>query len=336
MGQMIEGRWDCSSCGRKMIPGRYKHCPGCGKGRGEDVKFYIADPNDVVASDVPEQGPDWMCEYCESYNPDSAKFCANCGAERSGKTYFDIQKEQEAKQQPQQMPVTRSAPSRGGWIKWALIALAVLAAVFFLGRPHDSDASVTAKSWQRQIAVEVYQWVKDSGWSLPDGAVMQSSSREIRTYRDVFDHYETRTRQVPESYITGYSTQYRDMGNGYFESYQVPEYGTRYRTEEYQEKIYRQEPVYDTWYEYTEQRWEYDRTLTASGTDDAPYWPELTLAADTEREGGRDEEYRMVCTDKDGAHSLRMTQAEWEKYKVGDNVVLTISASGTVQEIKKR
>ena len=336
MGQMIEGRWDCSSCGRKMIPGRCKHCPGCGKGRGEDVTFYIADPNDVVASDVPEQGPDWMCEYCESYNPDSAKFCANCGAERSGKTYFDIQKEQEAKQQPQQMPVTRSAPSRGGFLKWALIALAVLAAVFFLGRPHDSDASVTAKSWQRQIAVEVYQWVKDSGWSLPDGAVMQSSSREIRTYRDVFDHYETRTRQVPESYITGYSTQYRDMGNGYFESYQVPEYGTRYRTEEYQEKIYRQEPVYDTWYEYTEQRWTYDRTLTASGADDAPYWPELTLIAESEREGGRDEEYRMVCTDKDGAHSLRMTQAEWEKYKVGDNVVLTISASGTVQEIKKK
>ena len=73
-----------------------------------------------------------------------------------------------------------------------------------------------------------------------------------------------------------------------------------------------------------------------SGADDAPYWPELALIAESEREGGRDEEYRMVCTDKDGAHSLRMTQTEWEKYKVGDNVVLTISASGTVQEIKKK
>ncbi|MBR1606219.1 MAG: zinc ribbon domain-containing protein [Clostridia bacterium] len=336
MGQMIEGRWDCSSCGRKLIPGRYKHCPGCGKGRGEDVKFYIADPNDVVDADTVEQGPDWMCEYCESYNPDSARFCANCGAERSGKTYFDVQKEQEAKQQSPQ-PATRTAPAKkGGFIKWALIALALLAVLFFLGRPHDSDASVTAKSWQRQIAVEVYRWVEDSGWSLPEGAVLQSSGREIRTYREVFDHYETRTRQVPEQYITGYTTQYRDMGNGYFETYEVPQYGTRYRTEEYQERVYRQEPVYDTWYQYTVQRWQYDRTLTASGTDDAPYWPQLTLAADTEREGGRDEEYRIVFADKDGTYPLRMTQGEWEKYSVGDAVVLTVSPSGNVQEIKKK
>ena len=140
----------------------------------------------------------------------------------------------------------------------------------------------------------------------------------------------------PEQYITGYTTQYRDMGNGYFETYEVPQYGTRYRTEEYQERVYRQEPVYDTWYQYTVQRWQYDRTLTASGTDDAPYWPELTLAADTEREGGRDEEYRIVFADKDGTYPLRMTQGEWEKYSVGDAVVLTVSPSGNVQEIKKK
>ena len=333
MGQMIEGRWDCSSCGKKMILGRYKHCPGCGKGRGEDVKFYIADPNDVVAADVPEQGPDWMCEYCESYNPYSAKHCTNCGAEKTDHDYFDVQKERAEKEQP---PVTRSAPRKGGWIKWAAIALALLAVFYIVGRPHDTDATVTAKSWQREIAVEAYRWVEDRGWDLPDGAVMRDSGERIRTYRDVFDHYETRTRQVPETYITGYSTQYRDMGNGYFESYEVSEYGTRYRTEEYQERVYRQEPVYDTWYEYTVQRWEYDRTLTASGTDNAPYWPEVNLADANEREGGRDEVYGIVFTDKDGEHPLRMNYAEWSQYTVGEKVTLTVSPSGTVQKITKK
>ena len=70
------------------------------------------------------------------------------------------------------------------------------------------------------------------------------------------------------------------------------------------------------------------------GTDETG--PELTLAADTEREGGRDEEYRIVFADKDGTYPLRMTQGEWEKYSVGDAVVLTVSPSGNVQEIKKK
>ena len=43
-----------------------------------------------------------------------------------------------------------------------------------------------------------------------------------------------------------------------------------------------------------------------------------------------------MFTDKDGTHPLRMNQAEWAKYSVGDAVVLTLSPSGTVQEIKKK
>jgi len=336
MGQIIEGRWDCSSCGRKMILGRYKHCPYCGKGRGEDVKFYVADPNDVVAAETVEQGPDWMCEYCNSYNPDSAKFCANCGAERGSKDYFDIQQEQ-AEKELEQQPMTRSAPrKKGGWIKWAAIALALLAVVWFFGRPHDSDAAVSAKSWQREIDIESFRWVDESDWELPEDAVLRSSREAVYTYRDVLDHYETRTRQVPETYISGYSTEYRDLGNGYFETYQVPQYDIRYRTEEYREPVYRKEPVYATWYDYSIQRWEFDRTLTAAGKEDTPYWPQVDLSGVTERESGRREQYNILFTYKDSSYPLQMSYVEWDKYSIGDNVVLTISAGGRVQEVKKK
>ena len=152
----------------------------------------------------------------------------------------------------------------------------------------------------------------------------------------MLDHYETRTRQVPETYISGYSTEYRDLGNGYFESYQVPQYDTRYRTEEYREPIYRQEPVYATLYDYSIQRWEFDRTLTAAGKEDTPYWPQVELSGVTERESGRREQYAILFTDKDGSYPLQMSYAEWSKYGVGDKVVLTISAGGKVQEVKKK
>ena len=337
MVQMIEGRWDCSSCGKKMIQGRYKHCPGCGKGRSADVKFYVADPNDVVAADVPEKGPDWMCEYCQAYAPDSAQYCPNCGAPRSGKDYFEVQKEQAEKQeqaQAQATPMERSGPKRKPYF---LLILAAIAVFFIVNAliPRNADARVTAKAWQREIAVESYQWVDDSGWSLPSGAVLQSSQREIRDYERVLDHYETRSREVPEQYVSGYSTEYRDMGNGYFESYQVPQYSTRYRTEYYEDPVYRNDPIYDTRYYYQIQRWVYDRTLTASGEADTPYWPQDTLNPDTEREAGRTEQYAVKCEGEKGAYTTRLPLSQWEALNIGDRVNLKLSSGGSVLEITK-
>ncbi len=338
MGQMIEGRWDCSSCGKKMIQGRYKHCPGCGKGRGADVKFYVADPNDVVAADVPEKGPDWMCEYCQSYAPDSAKYCPNCGAPRSGKDYFEVQKEQAAAQaQPQQesAPVTRGPASKRAPI--LLIILAAVAAFFLINSliPRNADAQITAKAWQREIAVQSLEWVDDSDWTLPQGAELKETAREIRDYERVLDHYETRSRQVPEQYISGYSTEYRDMGNGYFQSYQVPQYATRYRTEYYDEAVYRDEPIYDTRYYFKIQRWVYNRTLTASGEADTPYWPEETLAADTEREYGRSERYALKCANDKNTYTTELPFDQWQALNIGDKVRLKLSSGGSILEITK-
>lgn len=335
MGQMIEGRWDCSSCGKKLILGRYKHCPGCGKGRGADVQFYVADPNDIVANDVPEKGPDWLCEYCQAYAPDSAEYCPNCGAPRSGKTYHEIQQEKEQQAQAEAETMQRSAVRRRSPIPFLI--LAALAIFFLVSQmmPRSADAKVIAKAWQRQIEVESYQWVNDDGWALPQGAVLTESRREIRTYDRVLDHYETRSRQVPEQYISGYSTEYRDMGNGYFQSYQVPQYATRYRTEYYEEPVYRDDPIYDTKYYYQIQRWIYDRTLTASGEANEPYWPEAVLNPDTEREGERTEQYAVKCENQKGTYTTKLPYNQWQAFQLGDKVNMKLSSGGSILELTK-
>lgn len=334
MGQMIEGRWDCTSCGKKMIQGRYKHCPGCGKGRGEDVKFYIADPNDVVAADVPEQGPDWMCPYCQAYAPDSAKYCPNCGAPRdeNAKSYHDIQKEQQEK--AAEAPAKSAEPARKRSPIFFFVILAAIAAmVLYFAIPRHADARITSKAWQREIDIESYNWVDDEGWSLPSGAHLKTSQREIRTYSQVLDHYETRSREVPEEYISGYTTEYEDLGNGYFRSYDVPVYDTRYRTEYYQEPVYISVPVYDTKYYYEIQRWVFNRTLTSGGEVDEPYWPDLSALTETERESARRAQYAVKCEGDKGAFTCKLPLEQWQSFNLGDWVNLTLSAGGTVREI---
>lgn len=94
MGKIVVGRWDCSYCGTKGIRGSERECPNCGRPRGEDVKFYVDDPKDYVPEDEAtkiSKEPDWMCEFCGSYNSAKLTKCMSCGAERGkSKDYFQI------------------------------------------------------------------------------------------------------------------------------------------------------------------------------------------------------------------------------------------------------
>ena len=102
MGKLVEGRWDCSYCGTKGILGRNRECPNCGRQRGKDVKFYVANPKDYVPEEEAKnisRKPDWLCDHCGAYNPDESEVCKTCGAHRAGnKDYFDVQSEEEARE----------------------------------------------------------------------------------------------------------------------------------------------------------------------------------------------------------------------------------------------
>lgn len=88
----IEGLWDCVYCGSKQIKARYATCPNCGKSRGVDTLFYL--PSDIESATLTQEQkekttnePDWLCDYCDSYNRSDVAICKKCGAPRKSARY---------------------------------------------------------------------------------------------------------------------------------------------------------------------------------------------------------------------------------------------------------
>ena len=94
MSRFVKNFWDCPYCDARGIGGDIDTCPKCGKTRGPEVKFYLPEQITYVSAPI-EKGPDWLCPFCDSYNPHSANQCKHCGASKGdAKTYFDVLREQ--------------------------------------------------------------------------------------------------------------------------------------------------------------------------------------------------------------------------------------------------
>jgi len=225
--------------------------------------------------------------------------------------------------------------------KLGLIGLAILAVIIgivALVMPKDYSATIAAKKWNRTIAIEEYKTVEESDWSIPSGGRQLYTKSEIKSYRQVLDHYETKTKEVPYQVQDGYETTYTDNGNGTFTEHSTPKYKTEYRTETYEEPVYREEPVYATKYYYEIDKWTHTRDVKSEGAEDAPYWGETALT-DKEREGKKTEKYELVIEvekkKKTKQYTYSLSQAEWENYKKGQKVTVTIKL-GDVEEIQPK
>lgn len=200
------------------------------------------------------------------------------------------------------------------------------------------DLTVTGVQWERTIPVEVYKTFEDQGWSVPPGGREQSSRQKIHHYDQVFDHYETKTRQVSERVKVGtrtYTCGSRDLGNGFFEDIECEEdiYETRYHTETYQEAVTRDEPRYQTWYTYEIERWVHARTEKSSGNNHEVYWPEYELAKN-ERVGYKTESYVVYFVDSEAeTYSKAMSYNEWTTFKKNSQYQAEVNAFGQIKEI---
>lgn len=165
------------------------------------------------------------------------------------------------------------------WKASLITILSVFFIIFmvWLFWPVERTATVRSFRWDRSIAVDEFTECHESDWSLPSGATLEYTRREIHHYDHVLDHYETKTRQCSRQVQDGYDTSYRDLGNGQVEVVQTPRYKTEYYTETYQEAVYRDEPVYRTKYYYEIGRWKTSYYLTTDGNDKNPYWYETDL-----------------------------------------------------------
>lgn len=103
MGRLVEGLWDCPYCGRKGNKGGKRECEGCGKRRDDETTIYMPSEIQYVPEDEAKKinrNPDWLCQYCDSFNSDSDRVCSACGATRTSENlnYHEVKAERERKQ----------------------------------------------------------------------------------------------------------------------------------------------------------------------------------------------------------------------------------------------
>ena len=164
------------------------------------------------------------------------------------------------------------------------------------------------------------------------GGRVYDERQEIRSYKSVLDHYETRTetksRQVfdhNESYTT-----YSDNGNGTFteQVHENPVYRTEYYTETYEEPVYRQEPVYDTKYYYEIERWFPIDTYSSKDDDKEPYWNTEYTLTEKQRDTKRDELYYVHYDDGQNVVKDETDYDTWLETKIGDGYEVTYNRLG--------
>ena len=223
-----------------------------------------------------------------------------------------------------------------------LVVIAIFTAFFVHGEyfaTYSAPLTVQNLTWERQVEVEAYRTLTQEDWSYPSDARVLGSRQEIHHYDRVFDHYDKKSRQVPvrvqsgshsESYACGSRTVNR--GNGYYEQQttyctrSVPDYTTTYRTEYYDEAVYRQVPVFLTKYTYEIDRWVTYRFEVARGesSDDGvwPVWPQPKIADTKLRVGDeRRERYEVALADASGRQFTELLDlATWDNLSEGETV----------------
>ncbi|MBP7774471.1 hypothetical protein KA078_01635 [Candidatus Woesebacteria bacterium] len=367
------GRWDCPNC-KTAVLGIQNHCPNCG---AECTGLYYlpaGEPKTTAAQvqEIIQSGPSWQCEHCGSTNYGNAGFCVDCGAEKgSSQSYRVIEYDtgstprssaeaedplpssssaahvpafQSAYGTSRQSAETYSRPSASRLKTPALIAAAVLgliaiaAILVLLFKPYDVGSTVDRFEWSRTIYVDQYRTIREEAWEVPPaGRQVASRSKEHHTVR-VFDHNERKSRQVvsgSEPYDCGTVSN----GNGTFSDRTCSR--PTYETEYYDEPVYREDPVYATWYTYDIDRWVPSRTVDTAGqtrTNPAPHWGELLLNCSgqpvlgCEWESSRAERYFVFFTWKDGEeqkeYRMQEEREDWDAYDSGKSYTLTLNRMG--------
>lgn len=330
----VEGYWECRYCGTKDIPGFTKNCPNCAHPVGENQKYYIDLKTALQSKALDETklvGPDWECAACGSYNKATATTCVNCGAPREiGRSYFEETKKKT------DVDLTRNIPPRRrNWflIITGLIAVFLIFTAIINNVTESKEISVTleSKTWRRVLTIEEYKTVEESGWSLPKGAELLRTKEEVRSYDQVFSHYEEvpvqKTRQV---YAGEDCEQYTvDNGDGSFdlEEYCTPVYETEYYTEYESRPVYNNVPRYETKYYYQIQRWVEVDKKELSGENNKAQWPEVSLK-ENQKIGNRIEDYKAVFVTKSLFNSKKT-----KTYKISSDMYDMIN-TGTAYKIK--
>ena len=345
--------WTCPHCESENF-GPRKFCNGCGAPQPEGVEFHQA-AQEVLLTDKGEiarakAGPDVHCPYCRARNPGDASFCSACGGnleggeERASGEVLGAHKKDEqldvacpscATLNPatalncigcgdsltKPKPESRKAKSPqkrtpvGALLGiGALIIVAVFVWIFLSQRTKERIGTVENVTWMRSIPVEALIDIEDEGWMdeipAPPEAEIVSCTEQLR---------ETVADPVSDS-IEVCGTPYTvDTGTGFGEVVQDCEY-----------------EVYSEWCTFTVIDWGVVDTVTLSGGDLDPKWPQAQLI-EGQRLGDGEESFEItLLTDGDTFVYITEDALEFAQFFQGTSWILNVNTFGRLVSVEKQ
>ena len=323
-------------------------------------------PVPEIVSDIEKSG--WECKYCNTMNPKESRTCRKCGGTKdeydkkdsyTESSYYDksetrythddytteksstksdyVDRREEKETLIDKILRNKNTILKGLGI--SAIVIGIIAALIFILMPREKTIQVNQTTWEYTVNIEDYKTYVEDGWSVPSGGRIIDKETRIRTYEQVLDHYETRTRTYTEQVLDHYDTSYyySDNGDGTFSEHstQTPVYRTETRTETYQEPVYRSEPVYDTYYTYEIERWKYARSVVTTGNDKEPYYGELNLASN-ERKQNTVEKYSITgyVKEDEEVKTYSVSYEFWSQIEAGRTIIVKVSAGQIIEIIE--
>jgi len=330
VAKIVMGYWDCTSCGN-AVKGTLRTCPSCGNARGEGVGFYMKEIEYLSEEEAAKIGaePDWLCEYCGTYNNAKLTHCAGCTAVRGtgNKDYFDNHTELERQvekdetlwecaycgaQNPdsadhcgachaercekpkEEKPAEPPKKKKLIW-PWVLLMIAILVVgiIIVKNKTTKIGATVNEITYASFVNIEELRDVEHTADSRSD---IPSNGTFVRTEEETYTEREQ----------TGSHTEYKDNGNGTFTEVEVPDYSDVTKTR--------------TVYVYTVQEWDVVDKVQKTGVG-----KDYSFAEATTKLGQRIGDKTVVFTIK-----ATTTEGDSVTYKVYDEALMqNVEVGGT-------
>ena len=320
----VHTEWTCPNC-QTRNPGPQKTCTSCGMPQPDDLQFEQVAQEELIKDEAEiakaKAGADIHCYYCGTRNPADAPTCSQCGADltegtarKSGRvmgahhsgpapkiTCSACGAENEANApkcvqcgasltQPEREPEPQKAepvPKKrfgllggiGGVLVLLLVCAAAITFIILSRRTEDVNGAVRDVTWTRNIAIEALMPVEDENWqdSIPSNAIVGTCTQKVHHTQD------DPAPKAKEVCGTPYNV---DKGSGYAEVVQDCEY-----------------EVYEEWCEYTVDEWQKVDEVSLSGNDFNPRWPTIPALNRDQREGEREEIYKIVFSAEQGQYT---------------------------------
>ncbi|HWQ84437.1 MAG TPA: zinc-ribbon domain-containing protein, partial [Anaerolineales bacterium] len=248
-----------------------------------------------------------ICPRCGTQNPNLALRCSNCGAPLNVET---------VKPTAPAVPTARAPLPKWLIIAGALLLVATCVFIFSLiqrgQQTNEVRGVVQSVRWERIIPIEALVDVEHQAWQdeIPGGVTLGMCREQVR--------YESAQPEPNSEEVCG--TPYTvDQGSGY--------------AEVVQDCVYR---VYDDYCSYTQPEWRVVDSVSVSGADLSPRWPQVSLAQGQRQGEQLQENYTIVFMVDGEQYSYPVSSLEaFDDFQPGSEWNLVVNGFGDLVGVER-